>query len=328
MSSVFFGIATRSYQYTHTVGRSEYSGPGFRHPMDLAIGQEDTLYVVSRSRQDRPDGVRVTVCTIGEDYLREFGTYGEEDGQFIWPVSIALDSSENVYVADQWLNRISIFSKDGDFLGKWGMAGDNDGQMDQPFGITLDGEDNLYLVDSKNNRVQKFSKDGRFLAKWGGAGSGEGQFNLPWGITIDHRGDVYVADWRNDRVQKFTPEGEYLAEFGSPGGGIGEFHRPTGIGVDRDGDIYVADWGNNRVQVFTSEGRYITTFTGDATLSKWGWAKLESNPDMVRQRNLVRDFEPEKRFWNPVSIEIDPQGRVLALDCNRHRVQVYQKENY
>ena len=87
--------------------------------------------------EDRPDGVRVTVCTVDEDYIRQFGRYGEGDGEFVWPVSIALDSDDNVYVADQWLNRISIFSKGGDFLGKWGEAGSGDGELNQPFGMTL-----------------------------------------------------------------------------------------------------------------------------------------------------------------------------------------------
>ena len=328
MSSVFFGITTRSFHYTHTIGRREYYGAGFRYPMDLAIGRDNIIFVLSRSRQDRPEGVRITVCTIGEDYLRQFGQFGEGDGELVWPISIDLDRDENVYVADQWLNRISVFDKNGDFLHKWGGAGTADGQLNHPSGIAFDSEDNLYIVDGRNNRVQKFTKDGKFLAKWGEAGTGPGQFNLPWGIAIDHNGDVYVVDWRNDRIQKFTADGDFLAEFGSSGSGVGEFNRPAGVAVDKEGDIYVADWGNNRVEVLNAEGRHITTLTGDATLSKWGLAKLEANPDMVKQRGLVRDFEPERRFWSPIAIEIDPTGKVLVAECSRQRIQVYQKDNY
>ena len=80
---------------------------------------------------------------------------------------------------------------------------------------------------------------------------------------------------------------------------VGLFNRPTGVAVDKDGDIYVADWLNNRVQVLTPEGRFITEFTGDAALSKLGEQKIESNPDMIRQRNGVRDFTPEKVLWAP-----------------------------
>ncbi len=328
MSSVFFGVSTRSFQYTHTIGRKEFSGPGFDHPIDLAIGREGALYVLNRPREDYPYSAHVTVCTMGGDYVSEFGGAGEEDGQFIWPISIALDSDGKVYVADQWLNRISIFENHGEFQGKWGTSGAGDGHLDHPFGITFDREDNLFVIDSNNNRVQKFTKDGKFLLKWGKEGSGPSQFNLPWGIAIDLHGDVYVADWGNNRVQKFSPDGEFLAEYGSSGNQVGEFDHPAGVAIDKHGDIYVADWGNDRVQVLTPEGQHITLFTGDATMSKWGQMQLEANPDMMRQRSLVRDLEPERRFWNPVAIEIDAQGRILVVDCARYRIQVYQKDNY
>ena len=328
MSAKFFGITTRSFHYAYTIGRDEFFGPGFKAPIDLAVGQDEMIYVPNRSKQGRLDGVRVTVFTMGEDYLKDFGRYGERDGEFVWPISIAVNSSGNVFLADQWLNRISIYDKGGEFLDKWGEAGSDDGQLNQPFGMAFDREDNLYVVDGHNNRIQRFTKDGKFLAKWGEAGTGPGQFNLPWGITIDSRGDVYVADWRNDRVQKFTADGRYLAEFGSSGDGVGQFHRPSDVAVDKDGDIYVTDWGNNRVQVLTPDGRHITTFPGDATVSKWGVAKLRANPDMIKQRELIREYEPWKRFWNPVAIEVDSQGRILVVDCQRHRIQVYQKDNY
>ena len=208
------------------------------------------------------------------------------------------------------------------------MAGSGDGEINRPASIRFDKDDNMYLVDSLNNRIQKFTKDGKFLAKWGGPGRGEGQFNLPWGLTIDSRGDLYVADWRNDRIQKFTANGEYLAEFGSSGNKTGEFNRPTGVAVDKYGDIYVADCWNDRVQVLTPDGRHITTFTGHGGLSKWGAEKLEANPDMKLSRSLVRDLAPERPLWRPNAVTIDHTGRVLILDSNYHRIQIYQKENY
>ena len=231
-------------------------------------------------------------------------------------------------MADDWLHRVSVFDKDGVFLNKWGVAGSGDGQLDKPSGMEFDAEDNLYLVDSGNSRVQKFTKEGKFLAKWGQSGTGEGQFNLPWGLTIDTRGDVYVADWRNDRIQKFSADGSFLAEFGSHGDGVGQFHRPTDVAVDKEGDIYVTDWGNNRVQVLTPEGRHITTLTGDAGISKWGQEKLNSNPDMIRQRALLRDLGAERRMWGPKALVIDDAGRIIIVDGNRGRLQVYQKDNY
>ena len=47
--------------------------------------------------------------------------------------------------------------------------------------------------------------------------------------------------------------------------------------------------------------------------------------DMIRQRNGVRNFTPEKVLWAPVAVKVDEQGRVLIADTTRHRIQIYQK---
>jgi DNA-binding beta-propeller fold protein YncE len=185
----------------------------------------------------------VTICTVGEEYISEFGRgvspeqseAPAPDGRFFWPTSIALDQAGNVYVSDEWYNRISIYSEDGDWIGKWGTPGAGDGELNRPSGMAFDPDDNLYIVDSLNSRVQKFSKDGKFLLKWGKAGSGEGEFNMPWGIEVDAEGEVYVTDWRNDRVQKFTADGRFLMQFGTSGSGDGELSPPPASASIRPG---------------------------------------------------------------------------------------------
>ena len=328
MVSLMFGITTRSFHYERTMGRRELGGPGFLAAVDLALAPGGLIYVLNRSHEIFPNSLRITMMNLDEDFLGQFGRFGEGAGQLVGPSSIAIDSDQNVYVADEWLNRISIFDKNGVFLDQWGVAGAEDGQLKKPSGIRFGKEDKLYLADSGNHRVQKFTKDGKLLATWGEMGSGEGQFNLPWGLGIDAQGDVYVADWRNDRIQKFTPEGQFLAEFGSSGSEVSEFNRPTGVAIDKEGDIYVADWQNDRAQVLTAEGRHITTFTGDATMSKWGEQKLEANPELILQYRLLRDLQEWKHFKRPKAVAIDDEGRIIILDSARSRLQIYRKDNY
>jgi DNA-binding beta-propeller fold protein YncE len=293
----------------------------------MALGADDVVYVVNRSYENRPDGVRITICTLGEEYVTEFSTYGEADGQLMWPTSIALDQDENLYVADEWLNHINKFNKDGEFLGKWGVAGSGDGQLDRPAGIAISADQTMFVTDSRNNRIQKFTLDGKYLGQFGQAGDGNGEFNLPWGIALDNKGLVYVADWRNDRIQVFNSDGQWQSSFGRSGSGIGEFNRPNGVAVDSDGDIYVADWLNNRVQVLSPEGRFLTELKGDHVLSTWGREKLQSNPDMIRQRALAFSNNPtyEQDLAHPCAVKIDAQGRVCILDHTRGRIQVYNK---
>ncbi len=327
MSTHFFGLKERTYAYSHSIGRNEFAGTGFRNPVDIAIGGDgDVVYALNRSYENRPDGLRVSVMSLDEEYISEFGSYGEGDGQFVWPTSVALDAQDNVYVADEWLNRITVFDKDGEFLRKWGKAGSGDGELDRPAGLAINA-DSIYVSDSRNHRVQKFSLDGQFQGKFGSFGSGPGQFNMPWGIAVDKDGQVYVADWRNDRIQQFAADGQWQASFGQSGTDVGQFNRPNSVCVDEDGDIYVADWLNNRLQVLSPEGRFVASMRGDATLSQAGKDKLLSNPDMIRQRALAFSNDPsfEQNLSHPCAVKIDGQGRICVLDHIRGRVQVYAK---
>ena len=317
--------ATRNFQYDRTLGRFSLSGIGIMNPVDLALGGDGEIYVVSRTH-DAQVGTRVSWFDIREEFHGEFGERGTEDGQFIWPLFIAVSSDGRVFVADDWLGRISIFSREGEFLGKWGTKGSGDGELNGPSGLVFDAKGNLLVADGGNHRIQKFTPEGKLLAKFGSLGTGDGELNYPWGITVDHQGNIYVADWRNDRIQKFTADGQFLMKFGSSGSGEGQFNRPTGVAVDRDGDIYVADWWNNRVQVFDAQGNFIILWTGDADLSKWAELQLQGNTEYIEIRKSIPNLsELEKRFYGPMAVEVDEENRILVADCRRNRLQVYKK---
>ena len=277
-------VADRTYNYSYCIGRSSNVGHGFTFPVDFALGSGESLYVVSRGHLvNSTNGI--TKCTLDQDFIWENRGEGFCDGQSPWPSSVDLDSNENVYVSDDYTNRIHIFDNDGNQLGSWGTAGSRDGELNGPFGLSFDREDNLYIVDGLNHRVQKFTKDGRFLAKWGSQGSKEGQFNTPWGIALDKEGNVYVADWKNDRVQKLSPDGEYLASFGQPGTSDGELYRPTGVVVDKEGDVYVTDWGNDRLNIYTPDGTFLTNLIGNYPLIAWV-TRFTSTLETVYDKNM------------------------------------------
>ena len=329
--------------YVKTIGilnNGSGGGRGFLNPTDLAVSSDGRIFVISRCNAAVAHRVRVSVCTLDEQDLGEFGNgYGQAEGQFVWPVAMAFDSRDRLYVTDEYNHRVTVFDSSGKLLGVWGALGSGSGMLNGPAGIAAGPDETVYVVDQRNNRVQKFTTDGRYVAQWGEEGGGHGQFYLPWGVTVDSEGNVLVADWRNDRVQKFDPDGRFVAAFGESGQGEGQLHRPSGVAVDSEGYAYVADWGNERVQVFRPDGGCEMVLRGQATLSKWAREFFDSNPDekVVRdESDLTPDLpshlstayevssQTEPYFWGPVSVKLDREGRLYVTETNRHRFQIYQ----
>lgn len=333
------GTRMVNLEYVDTIGFvADQGGRGFHLPMGIAIKDDGRIYVASRSNTQSLNIVGIQVVNLKHEFFGQINSYGKGDGQMIWPTALALDSQENLYLSDDFLQRITIFDGEGNFKTKWGAKGDGDGEFDGPSGIVFDSDDNMLVVDHRNNRVQKFTKDGRFISKFGSQGSGDGQFDLPWGICLDDDGYIYIADWRNDRIQKFTSDGEFVAKFGASGDGDGQLNRPAGVAVDSDGNMYVADWGNQRLQVLAPDGSFLLKLRGQATLSHWAKEYLEAQADELKARE---SFQPvfdvdtddqhevsariEPYFWDPVTVILDKQDRVYVLETSRHRFQVFQK---
>jgi tripartite motif-containing protein 71 len=322
-------IGNRTYNYSHCIGGlTAFSGP-----VDIALREKGVVYASCRSSEpgSRPlPGQCWVKWDIEEDaeILRAKSELGG-DQQLIWPSGIALDADGNVYLADEWLNRISVFSNDGAFLHNWGKPGRGPGELDGPAGIRFDSQGYLYISESRNNRIQKFTKDGKIIALQEGWDEVPGGLNMPYGLHIDCDDSVYVADWGNDRVLKFNSNGQFLRQFGKPGKGTGELTRPSGVAVDEDGDVYVADWGNNRVVIFDSQGEAVTALYGDAReLSKLGQRYVDVNPNMAKARRRA-DTSKEWPFFRPVAISIDDQNRIMVIESIPGRIQVYHKDkNY
>ena len=324
-------------RHLDTVGfTADFGGRGFHMPTDMVIRGDGRIFVASRSNTTALGIVGIQMVTRRHDFFGQVGKHGREPGQMIWPSALALDSDDNLYLADDSLQRVTVYDSEGQVLSTWGTRGTGDGEIDGPSGLLFDSDDNLLLVDHRNHRVQRFTKDGKFLDKWGTFGEGDGQFNLPWGITQDGQRNLYVADWRNDRIQKFTADGQFIAHYGSSGDGDGQFNRPSGLGVDSQGNMYVADWGNQRVQVLDSDGNFLAKLRGEGTLSVWAQEYLEAQEDENAARaKFAPVFEVdtddphevsariEPYFWDPVTVVVDDEDRAYVLETSRHRFQIY-----
>jgi DNA-binding beta-propeller fold protein YncE len=313
---------------SHCIGRGVQSGPGFNLPVSVAAATGGRLYVVSRANmaQAPRNYLRVTICTIDEEYLGQFTEFGTDDGQITWPSAVAVGKDGKVFVGDEARQDIQVFDADGIFLSKWGSKGSGPGQVDRPAALAIDLDGNVLVSDSMNNRIQRLTPDGKYLGEFGKAGTGPGEFNMPWGLAVDKQGFIYVADWRNARVQKFDRDGNFQMSFGDRDG-EGRLERPAGVGVDSVGNVYVSDYARHVVQCYTADGSHFKTLEGDGQLSKWATTYVAADPEMtlLRAKHPAEVEAFERPFEGPLGITVDDEDRVIICDSVRNRLQVYQR---
>jgi YD repeat-containing protein len=164
----------------------------------VAVDSSGNLWVV-----DAADN-RVQEFNAGGTYLQKFGTPGNGEAQFSYPIGIAF-SGGNLYVAEYNNDRVQELSTAGKFIKAFGKEGSgNKVEFKQPRGIAVDPRTgNLYVVDTGNNRVQEFTPAGALIVQFGSAGPGSGQFTEPKGVAVGSSGGIYVTDFGNDRVQEW-----------------------------------------------------------------------------------------------------------------------------
>jgi DNA-binding beta-propeller fold protein YncE len=276
-------------------------------------------------------------------YLTQFGSAGSGNGQFVFPSGVAVDSRNNVYVADTVNDRVEKFDSRGNYLTQWGSSGTGNGQFDYPYGIAVDSRNNVYVVDGRNRRVQKFTSSGTYLAQWGSSDGGHGQFVYPYGIAVDSSNNFYVSDQGDSDVEKFDSSGNYLTQWG--GSGSDQFFALAGVAVDSSNIVYVADSGNNRVEKFDSNGNYLAQWgssgSGNGQFNvPWGIAADSSNNVYVtdagncrvekfdRNGNYLAQFgsagSGNGQFANPEGVAVDSTGNfIYVTDFENNRVEIF-----
>jgi DNA-binding beta-propeller fold protein YncE len=214
-------------------------------PVGLTLGPDGNLWVPDTHYS------RIMVFSPTGKLLKQFGQYGREKGEFVYPSDIAFDSKGRVFVSEFGdHDRIQVFDRDLNYLYEFGRFGAEGGEFSRPQSMVIDG-DTLYITDACNHRIDVFTTDGRFVRSMGKIGSGLGEFRFPYGLDIDSKGRLVVCEFGNNRVQLIDKEtGKGLATWGSGGRDLGQLAYPWGVAVDKKDRVVTVDAGNNRLQVF------------------------------------------------------------------------------
>jgi len=267
------------------------------------------------------------------------GTAGSEgdggpatEAQVNNPFGLALDSSGNLYIADQFNNRVRKLTPDGKLstvagTGKASYSGDNgpatEAALNHPCGIAIDASGNLYIADTANNSIRKVTSAGT-ISTFAGTGSigntgddGEATkavLDHPIGLALDAQGKLYIADTGNNRVRVVGVDGK-IAAFAGTGkaGSLGDggpakdaqLNRPQGVFVTPGGVVYIADTFNHRIRKVDPDGT-ITTVAGAGLPGYSG----DGGPAT----------KAELRY--PKSVVVDRDGNLFIVDAFNARVRV------
>jgi uncharacterized protein (TIGR03437 family) len=248
------------------------------------------------------------------------------------PSAVAVDSSHNLYVADQGNNRIRKVAggKISTYAGTGALGYTGDGGTATsaafwtPTAVRTDSAGNLYIADYNNHLVRKVSTGGTITtavgtpAGFGSDGDGGPATSAtlvnPTGLAIGPDGSLYVADATTYRVRVVTPDGNIntLAgngrnAFAGDGGpatkaSIGAIN---GVAVDGAGNVYIADTTNHRVRRVGIDGT-ITTVAGTGNPGSSG----DGGPATAAQLN---------RPWD---VAVDSGGTLYIADSNNNRIRM------
>lgn len=168
-------------------------------PVDVAIGPRGReLFITSNNTH------QVVVFSTKGEFLRAWGGEGEDDSQFIFPATIDIDSSGNVYVVDVINARVQKFDSAGNHLLTIGKQGGKAGTFYRPKGVAVDTAGNIYVSDSFLGVVQVFSPDGEFAYVIGEDGTAT-VYDTPVGLAASGS-RLYVTQMLAGKVAILAPQ--------------------------------------------------------------------------------------------------------------------------
>jgi len=249
-----------------------------------------------------------------------------------YPSGIFLDSSGNLYIADQVNHRVREVSTSGTITtiagnGTAGYLGDKaaatSAELNYPCAVAVDSKGDVFIADTANNVIREvsggtittFAGDNSLGAGYAGDGAAatSAQLDAPVGLAVDSAGNVYIADSNNNVIRKVTTDGNIntivgnsYGDYGGDGGTAiaSSINHPLGIALDAAGNLYIADQLNQRIRKVTATNNSITTTSIITTVA--GSGVIGYSGDGGPAVNA--------RFQDPSWVALDSSGNMFITD--------------
>ena len=289
-------------------------------PMGIAIDPDDYVYVGSA-------GGPISIFDKKGNFVRSFGSYGSELGQFNMIRGMHVDRFGNLYVSEWTSNRIQIFQgpplmrakaenetlsapkapkPKADAQKPAYAIGPNSAtpvkvmpDIESPQGITTGNNGEIVVTLFQDHKIRIYNKNFELKFEFSREEEDTARILCPFGVAIDDSNDIILVS--PNQLCKLTMQGE-LVEFVEGDRGFSgkkelQFDGPHGVAIGKEGRIYVSESGNKRIQILN---RDLTFF------------KFATNPELNKRS---KD--------SPEGIAINSEGNIYMADGGNHNIQVY-----
>ncbi|CAF3962366.1 unnamed protein product [Rotaria sordida] len=230
------------------------------------------------------------------------GQKGNASNLLYVPFGLALDSSNALYIADGFNNRVQKYSS-GQSFGVT-VAGQANGSWNStssylyfPSDVTVDSNDNVYVTDTFNYRLQLWtggSSTGTSVAGTGISGSTNNMLSIVYGVTRDpNSGTLYISDTGNHRVMRGNGAGLSITQLSNP----------IGLCFDSStNSLLIANYGANNIVRWIIGAQNWTLVAGNLNGSS-GMTSNELN--------------------QPTDVTLDSMGNIYVVDMGNNRIQFF-----
>ena len=227
-------------------GRQGYGAGTFNSPRDIAIDNNDCLYVA-----DTGNGVIQKFSAEGV-FLSQFCV--DECNESYSAFNVVLDLNKGLIICTKILtkdnaavegNTVLLFNHEGDLQHTFALS-----DVSCPLNLALNSQENILISDSRGGWVIETDQGGKLISRIGDVGR-------PGYICSSDDYGILVSDIRNHCIHILNHDGLVKRQIGSPGSGKGQLEYPFGLATDGE-NILVADGANDRIQVFRYDGTFVS----------------------------------------------------------------------
>ena len=253
--------------------------------------------------------------------------------RFAFPNGICIDTSGNLFIADESNSRIRVVNtRDTVFTfagnGFPGYSGDGSAaiaaNLSSPMCVAADNKGNIYIADGSNYRIRMVNASGIISTIAGNGTNGNtgnggpadsAEMGMPISVAVDHKGNVYFCDFVNSVVRVINSAGIINGFAGNGTSGYSGDHGPAtaaklfgpaGLAIDSDGNVFISDGGNNVVRKVDTFG-IITTYAGDGEQGFSGDGGLANAAELNNPYYLTIDK------WNNLYIADNGNNRIRKV---------------